>query len=55
MDYMDYFESCCNELDAAVFTGDSLQEEKNRVLFSDYLIRWGRELALIKECTNEKG
>ena len=38
------FEDLCDEVDAAVFTGDSLEFEENRELLHTYLSRWKRHL-----------
>lgn len=42
---MPYFENLCDQLDAAVFSGDSLEDPKNRTLFAEHLGRWQRRLA----------
>lgn len=41
---MDRFETLCDELDAAVFSGDSLEDAKTRSRFAEYLGRWQRRL-----------
>lgn len=38
------FDDLCDRLDAAVFNGDWLFEEKNRSIFEEYLRRWDTEL-----------
>lgn len=38
------FDDLCDNLDAAVFTGDWLFDAGNRAIFEEYLRRWGTEL-----------
>lgn len=44
-----FLENLCDNIDAAVFTGDVLQSAVNRKAFKEYLGRWTREVALIEE------
>jgi hypothetical protein len=39
---MDYFEDACETIDAALFTGDTLYDEKKRAMLKEYLGRWNR-------------
>jgi len=40
------FDELCDNLDAAVFTGDWLADAGNRAGLNDYLERWAKELKI---------
>ena len=44
----DFYELCDN-LDAAIFTGDSLEFKENRSTLEEFLARWQRELTRVEE------
>lgn len=50
---MPYFENLCDQLDAAVFSGDSLEDPKNRTLFAEHLDRWQRRVAEMSKLPDE--
>ena len=41
---LDYLERACEEIDAALFSGDALYTEKDLAEFQQYLDRWNREV-----------
>ena len=40
----DYIKDACEEIDAAMFSGDAFADAEERKALRDYLERWGREL-----------
>ncbi len=40
----DYIEKACEEIDAAMFTGDAFENAAERIALRKYLARWNREL-----------
>jgi len=46
---LDYLERACEEIDAALFSGDAFYTEKDLAEFQQYLDRWNREVENIKE------
>lgn len=47
-----YLESCCDGIDATVFSGDSLYDEDTRKVFKEFCERWLRR---VKEVEDEEG
>lgn len=45
----DYLEKACEEIDAAIFSGDSLYDAKALAEFKEYLERWIRATQSITE------
>ena len=41
---MEDFEEMCDDLDAAIFTGDHLEDETNRITLDNYIAAWKRKL-----------
>lgn len=50
----DNTEELLDQLDACVFTGDSLYSRKMLVTFETYLERWQREVKVIREHIEEE-
>ena len=50
---MTYFENLCDQLDAAVFSGDSLDDPQNQAFFAEHLARWQRRLAELSKLPDE--
>jgi hypothetical protein len=46
---MEYFEGIIDEVDAAVFSGDSLVKKKNRKLLKESCESWLREIGRMEE------
>lgn len=44
-----YTEALCDELDATVFSGDSLHDADSIKQFKEFLGRWGREAEVIEK------
>lgn len=42
------FEDKLDDLDAAIFSGDSLESEENRALLREHCERWLRELSSLE-------
>lgn len=40
----DYIKSACEEIDAAMFSGDDFTDAEERKALRDYMERWGRGL-----------
>jgi hypothetical protein len=43
-----FFNEACETLDAEVFTGDSLCEERNRKMLKEYIDRWTRQIKVFE-------
>jgi hypothetical protein len=52
---MDWFEKKLDDVDAAIFTGDALEYQKNRESLKEYIERWGRELLTIERVREGRG
>ena len=46
---MTFLEQACEELDATIFNGNDLEDEDQRIVFSQYLKRWERKIKEKKE------
>lgn len=38
------FEELCDQVDAAVFTSDALDDVDNRIMFAEFLHQWSKQL-----------
>ena len=47
-------EEFCDNLDASIFTGDGLYDEKSLEEFDEYLQRWIREISKIRSFIAEE-
>jgi len=49
-----YLDDLCDEIDAAMFSGDSFLKEANRKGLAEYIGRWQREMKQWKEIAAEQ-
>lgn len=49
-----HVENACEEIDAAMFSGDSFLDEENRKGLIEYMERWTRELKSIDTMVNSE-
>lgn len=45
----EYLENACEEIDAAMFSGDDFLNEDNRKALKEYIGRWSRELERLEK------
>jgi len=50
---LEHIEIACDEIDAAMFSGDSFNNEQNTKELEYYLDRWTREIENIREMNKE--
>lgn len=46
---LEWLEKACDEIDSAIFTGDSFHDVKAKQELRDYMARWERGLKAIDE------
>jgi hypothetical protein len=49
----DYIENACEEIDAAMFSGDAFMEKEERDALTDYIGRWHRKMKEWEEIAAE--
>lgn len=49
----EYLENACEEIDAAMFSGDAFSKDENRKALREYIGRWEREMKRLEESSNE--
>lgn len=50
----DYIEAACEEIDAAMFSGDAFHDPEHRKVLKEYMGRWEREMASFQELDDEE-
>lgn len=49
----EHIESAADVIDAGVFTGDLLQDPKERAELKEYIVRWQRAIAEAEKATED--
>ena len=49
-----YIEDACEEIDAAMFTGDAFYDEEHRKSLLDYMERWKKEIKRLDKLVNSE-
>lgn len=45
----DYIKNACEEIDAAMFSGDAFEDAEERAALIQYMGRWQRQLTLLEK------